>query len=121
MRGDIDQSAIEAIGVFAAHAPLPASAFDEAQFGTGSDSFQIEAGVGGSSGDERIRDVPVFVASVEVEAVSDSRVIEKRRGEFGGDAALLIVPAEERDGIQAGAVDVVKGGVNGLEGKAAKK
>ncbi len=65
-------------------------------------------------------DVPIFVASVEIDSVESFGVVAPGRFEGGGEAAFLLVPAVESFDVAGGVIQVVEGGVDGEVGEAAE-
>src|SRR6185437_2254652 len=93
--GDVLQVEKLAVGIFDSCIPLPRAAGDELNFRAGRSFFQIEGGWRRDRRHDGVGDIPIFVAGVEVETVTDFRIVFEGRGNFGEDAALLIVPAKK--------------------------
>src|SRR6202035_5030609 len=96
-------------------APLPSAALDEAHLRASRRFFQDQPRKRRASRNKRVRDIPIFVASVEINPETRRWILKHWRRNLREYAPLFIVPAIGRNPIHSGAPHVVKLGINGLE------
>src|SRR5579862_4025209 len=106
---------------FDARGPVPPTGFDLAEFSATGIALYVEIGDGRARSQKAAAEVPVFVTGIEKQAQFSGGLVEERKFQIGGDAALLVIPSRQGIKVDGFAANSIPRGENRFVGHAAKE